>query len=363
MRGPRWLLPLAALAAGALGCGGDGSDDAAAAGGGSPPSGQIPYDTLGEYGFFTGNMVDHVGRPGVVPYDVNGVLWADNATKERFVVLPEGQTLGWTEREDWQVPLGTIVIKAFFFPEDLRVAGGPRRAIETRLLILEDEGWTSHTYVWNDAQTEAVREIAGKRVPVSYLGLDGEARSQDYLVPNENQCKGCHARDDRTELLGLITPQVNRVVSRDGADVEQLDWMAAQGMFASAPNPAALARFADPFGEGPLDARARAYLGANCAHCHRPGGGGGDSGLVLLEWETNPSKNGVCKQPAAAGAGTGGRSHDIVPGHPEQSIMPFRMASTDPEIKMPELPNLLPDEQGVALISEWIAAMTPEGCP
>ena len=43
--------------------------------------------------------------------------------------------------------------------------------------------------------------------------------------------------------------------------------------------------------------------------------------------------------------------------------MPFRMSSTDPEIKMPELPNLQPDERGVALISDWIAAMTPEGCP
>lgn len=359
---PSILAVSCALAAATLGCGSDGEGDAAAASG-NPPVGEMPYDTLSTYGFFTGNMVDHVGRPGVVPYDVNAVLWADNATKERFVVLPEGKKLGWTEREDWQVPLGTIVIKAFFFPEDLREPEGPRRAIETRLLILEDEGWTSHTYVWNDEQTEATRQVAGKAVPVTYLDLEGQSHSADYLVPDENQCKGCHARNEKTELLGLITPQVNRLVNRDGADVEQLDWMAAQGMFEAAPAPAELARFADPFGDAPLDDRARAYLGANCAHCHRPGGNGGSSGLVLLEWEKTPSKNGICKQPAAAGAGTGGHSHDIVPGHPEDSIMPFRMSSTDPEIKMPELPNLQPDTRGVALISEWIAAMTPEGCP
>jgi hypothetical protein len=39
------------------------------------------------------------------------------------------------------------------------------------------------------------------------------------------------------------------------------------------------------------------------------------------------------------------------------------MASTDPEIKMPELPNLRSDAAGVALIAEWIAGMSPAGCP
>jgi hypothetical protein len=43
--------------------------------------------------------------------------------------------------------------------------------------------------------------------------------------------------------------------------------------------------------------------------------------------------------------------------------MIFRMSSTDPEIKMPEIPNLLPDEQGVALISAWIQSLSPSGCP
>jgi hypothetical protein len=118
----------------------------------------------------------------------------------------------------------------------------------------------------------------------------------------------------------------------------------------------------DPHGDAPLDARARSYLHANCSHCHRPGGGGGVSGLVLLEWEHDPNKNGVCKGPVAAGPGTGGFGYDIVPGLPEESIMIFRMGSTDPEIKMPELPNRIPDAEGIALVGAWIAAMQPPGC-
>ena len=130
-------------------------------------------------------------------------------------------------------------------------------------------------------------------------------------------------------------------------------------MFASPPPAAAsLPAFVDPFGTaGTLDQRARDYLHGNCAHCHQPGGGAGKSGLVFLASETNLAKVGVCKVPAAAGPGTGGHPHDIVPGKPDESIVLFRMNSLDPEIKMPELPNRVIDKAGVELIRQWIAAM------
>jgi len=53
---------------------------------------------------------------------------------------------------------------------------------------------------------------------------------------------------------------------------------------------------------------------------------------------------------------------DILPGQPDNSIMVYRISTLDPEIKMPELPNLEVDEAGVALIREWISAMEPVGC-
>jgi uncharacterized repeat protein (TIGR03806 family) len=242
---------------------------------------------------------------------------------------------------------------------------GARRIIETRLLIRDEddaEGWTAHTYVWNDEQTEARRTIAGKQITLDFTDEQGKPASQHYIVPNTNQCGNCHERDDRYELLGLVTPQVNFELP-DGQG-NQLTKLAEAGVFdAALPALADMPKFPAPFGNAPLDERARSYLHANCSHCHRPGGGGGASGLVLLAWETNPAHYGVCKGSVAAGSGTGSHDHDIVPGMPEESIMPFRMSSTDPEIKMPEIPNLLPDQAGIELVTAWIAAMQPPGCP
>ena len=357
------------LAASLAGCGGDPASPAAAASTTTttatetPPEKTIPYDTLSEYGFFEGPLVDQAPRAGVIPYEVVSPLWADHAGKGRYITLPEGEAITLGEREDWQFPLGAIVIKTFFFALDQGDPDGAARILETRLLILEEDGWKAYTYEWNEEQTEATRVVAGARIEVDYVDAAGSPAHAQYLVPNDNQCKSCHERDDVTMVLGLITPQVNRDVATPDGPRNQLEWLADQGVFrAPIPAPGDLPAFVDPGGGAPLEERARSYLHANCSHCHRPGAGGGSSGLVLLEWERDPLKNGVCKGPVAAGPGTGGHDHDIVPGFPEESIMIFRMSSTDPETKMPELPNRISDAKGVELVSAWIAAMVPPGC-
>jgi len=63
------------------------------------------------------------------------------------------------------------------------------------------------------------------------------------------------------------------------------------------------------------------------------------------------------KSPVAAGKGSGDRMYDIVPGKPEESILTYRMESTDLEAMMPELGRSTVHTEGVALIKEWIASM------
>jgi hypothetical protein len=49
--------------------------------------------------------------------------------------------------------------------------------------------------------------------------------------------------------------------------------------------------------------------------------------------------------------------YTIVPGNPEESIMVYRMESTDPGIMMPELSRKLVHKEGVKLVKEWIRNM------
>ena len=119
----------------------------------------------------------------------------------------------------------------------------------------------------------------------------------------------------------------------------------------------------DDSATGSLDARARAYLEINCAHCHQPTGQARNSGLDLLTAETNPTRFGIFKTPVAAGRGSGGFDYDILPGNPDRSILAHRMTSTDAGVMMPELGKRLEHTEGADLIRRWIAEMPPAKPP
>jgi hypothetical protein len=74
-----------------------------------------------------------------------------------------------------------------------------------------------------------------------------------------------------------------------------------------------------------------------------------------------PVQWGVLKRPVAAGRGSSTFDFDIAPGHPEQSILVYRMASTDPGQMMPELGRQRVDTRAVALMRDWIAGMSADG--
>ena len=324
-----------------------------------------PLRKLSDYAFFVGPLRDMRPNNGVVAYSVNAPLWSDNAYKGRYIAMPEGGQLTPVADgdEDWQLPVGSIVIKTFYFDLDRTTPNeGPYRINETRLLFVTDHGIVAETYLWNDEQTEAVRFVAGTRINMQVIDADGTSANQEYVVPNKNQCANCHSRSDKIHMLGLTTAQLNRE-SLEEPGRNQLELWQSAGMIAGdLGDTALLPAYDKPFVSGSLNGQARAYLHGNCSHCHRTGGAAGVTGLWLLASVTEDYRLGICKGPVAAGAGTGSFHYDILPGHPERSIMPFRMSSVDPEIKMPEIPNLVADQQGVALIQAWIADMPPVAC-
>jgi uncharacterized repeat protein (TIGR03806 family) len=323
-----------------------------------------PFERLSQYALFAGEPKAQQPAPGVIPYDLNSALFSDYADKYRFIKLPAGTRAAYREDDVFDFPVGTVIAKTFAFPRDARDSSQGRRLIETRILKHNEDGWVGLPYVWNDAQTEATLDVAGDTVDVSWIHTDGRRMTDNYIIPNSNQCKGCHTSGEKMRPIGPKARHLNRDFAYRAGTENQLAHWSRSGALQGAPPPQEAPRLAvwDDASTGTLDARARAWLEINCAHCHNPEGPARNSGLNLLASVKTPTAFGIYKPPVAAGIGSGGRLYDIIPGQPDQSIMMYRIASTHPGVMMPELGKRLVHEEGVALVREWIAAM-PESSP
>ncbi len=318
-----------------------------------------PPEKLSAYGLFEGNGATQQPVKGVVPYDIRTHLFYDYATKYRFVWMPSGTSAKYHEQEVFDFPVGTVLVKTFAYLHDLRDPSKGRRLVETRLLIHRKDGWIGLPYVWNDEQTEATLRIAGTRKDVHWIHTDGKERKLNYIVPNTNQCLGCHENRKVMRPIGPKARNLNKDCAYPQGIENQLTHWSNVGYLQGAPAADRAPRMAvwnDPR-TGTLDQRARAWLEMNCAHCHNPDGPARTSGLDLTSIQIDPAKMGIRKTPTAAGRGSGGRFYDIVAGKPDASILVYRITSLEPGVMMPELSRRLIDEEGVALIREWIASM------
>lgn len=294
---------------------------------------------LSDFGFFK-DGAGQVPQDFVYPYALNTPLWSDGAEKLRFIYLPDGTQATADGEGLLQFPVGAAIIKTFAFG-----TGAERRLIETRVLLHREAGWVALPYRWNAEQTEATLALAGGRVDLTTPA--GEAIS--YAIPNKNQCKTCHASSNKVTPIG---PKARNLSVR---------WMGemlkAGKLDRIPPGGATMPVWAGYTAKSPAEPFARAYLDVNCAHCHQPGGGASNSGLDLRWEQHDPHAFGIDKRPVAAGRGAGDNEFSIVPGHPDQSILLYRLNSAVPGIAMPELGKASVDKQGVAVVRRWIAEM------
>ena len=294
---------------------------------------------LSDFGFFK-DAAGQVPQDFVYPYTLNTPLWSDGATKLRFIYLPDGAQLAADGAGLLKFPIGAAIIKTFAFGD-----GEDRRLIETRVLLHRADGWVALPYRWNAEQTEATLALAGGRVDL--VTPAGDAIS--YAIPNKNQCKSCHSKDGAVLPIG---PKARNL------SVKWMSGMLREGKLDRLPpGGATMPVWAGYTAKSPATPFARAYLDVNCAHCHQPGGGASNSGLDLRWEQDDPHAYGIMKRPVAAGRGAGDMDFAIVPGHPEQSILLYRMDSAEPGIAMPELGKSSVDKEGVAIVRRWIAEM------
>ena len=343
------------------------------------PANAVPQQ-LSEWGVVFADGSRFELNDGVVPYDLNTPLFSDYALKLRTVWLPDGTSAIYNEEHELDFPVGTIISKTFHY-EKLKERDGLLYVhqedgeatlrndgsldlhtyvlIETRLLVKYADGWRAFPYVWNSIQDEATLEIAGDQRDIVLVQGDTNERIT-YVVPDANQCAGCHVTDHTAKELRPIGPkgwQLNRDFSWWGNSESQLVNWAAIGMLGGYDGTAPPGvRWSEPR-DASLEQRARAYLDANCAHCHNPRGAADTSALHLNIDAPLDRLYGICKTPVAVGRGSGDRPYDIYPGRPQDSILVFRMQHSDPAIAMPELGRSAVHAEGVKVISDWIAAM------
>lgn len=351
-----------AVAEVAAGCG-SGADAPCSANAAGADRGDFP-SSVGAYCMVSVDGGAVVPSDGVTPYDLNTPLFSDYAVKYRTVWLPKNTHVDYVANARFEFPVGTVITKSFGFPADFRAQGAPVTWVETRVLVHATGGWKATSYVWDEAQRDARLSAGGEILSLSFVDAEGQTQRPAYLVPSQAQCKKCHANDGAMITLGPWADQLNRDFPyADGTENELARWSRLGWLTGSPPPDKAprLPAFDDP-SQASVPARARAYLQANCAYCHNGSGEARTSGLVLTATATDAYGLGVCKGPVAAGKAAATQRYDVVPGHPEQSILIYRMEATAPSLAMPELGRSLEHVEAVKVVSDWISGMSGS-CP
>ena len=297
---------------------------------------------------------------GVLPYEVNVPLWSDGAGKQRFLVLPPGATPGTLPigvpsdpYKSWDLPLGTLLIKHF-------ALGDTATPAETRFLRRDADGWKFFTFRWKADGSDADL-LPGGGGQATFEVMDaGQKSTQTWRYPMMADCASCHhaAGSFAAQVLGLQTAQLNRPVHWGGVAVPNL--VAALRDAGLLPADTLMNVQFPPLSNltnvKDVPTAARAWLHANCSHCHRPQGAAPSD--MDLRFSTPLSAGHACD--AAAQNGTvNGATQLLVPGKPDASALLQRLESTPMGgLFMPQIAVTVPQPGAAAMITAWITGLT-----
>lgn len=315
------------------------------------PSGDLPR-LLSQTGAFA-DVRGLVPSPGLIPYDLAVPFWSDGAVKSRFVAIPDGK-VRFSATDEWRFPPGTVFVKTFELPVD---ASDPnvKRRLETRLLVCSPGGQVyGVVYKWRADASDAELLPDSLTEDVEVRTGSG-SRRQSWYYPSRKDCLVCHnARAGG--VLGVKTRQLNRDYPyRSGARNELAEWDALE-LFAPAlgrVQPASLPSLAaSDDATRSLEDRARSYLDANCAHCHRPGG---TVAYFDARYSTPPERQYIVNGPVLIDEGI---DHPrVVAPHDIWRSIAYMRVNTLGDLKMPPLARETIDTAGVALLRSWIESL------
>jgi uncharacterized repeat protein (TIGR03806 family) len=315
-----------------------------------PPVGDPPA-LISQLGVFS-NLADLTPAPGVIPYGVSTPLWSDGAKKARWMIVPTDtkQQIDVTSDGSWTFPVGTVFVKHF----ELEQPTGANHRLETRFLVhAKDDRYYGVTYRWRADNSDADLQD-----PKSFSEKVGD---QTWHYPSRSECGRCH-NSSTSYVLGPKTAQFNRPLyyPSSGLTANMLSTLQTLGLFKTPLMPASLPKMPS-LHEGTAFAqdRARAYLDANCAQCHRP------DGPARGNWDGRFStpldmQQLVGAAPVEAEGITGAKV--LKPQDAAASILFKRLTALD-GTAMPPLAKSIVDDSAVSVFTAWLAAMNEQSKP
>ena len=310
-----------------------------------PNDGEFPR-ALSQSGCFD-DVQTLAAAPDLVPYELVSPLWTDGAHKQRHFVLPVGERIGVDEQGALSFPTGTVILKTFSF--DFGEVGV--LPVETRVMIRRAFGWEFHTYAWDREGRDA--ELLEDGAQIELALPEGPLQ---YEFPSRAECGYCHGPSS-AEPLGPRLDQLARDVDYGHTVADQLEALEAIDLF-DAPLPDVTPMVAPTDDEAPLESRARAWLHANCGHCHRPGGWAPPDLAMDLRWETPTEATNLCA-PTQYYNPWFPLDDRVLPGDPDASAV-WRRLSARGLGQMPPLATYAVDPDA-DVVREWIASLSE--CP
>jgi uncharacterized repeat protein (TIGR03806 family) len=291
---------------------------------------------------------------GLIPYELAVSFWSDGASKSRWISVPEGK-IKFAPTGEWGFPSGTVFVKHFDLATD-EMNPQVRRRLETRLLVCDAKGGVyGLTYKWraDNSDADLLDTNLTEAIPIKTAA---GVRTQLWYYPSPADCLVCH-NPNAGGVMGVKTRQINRDQTYPtGITDNQLRTWNHLGLFEPAfaesdlPHFKSLAAPDDP--KRSLEDRARSYLDANCAQCHRPAG---TVATFDARYDTPLAKQGLIEGSVLLNEGID-HPRIIAPHDIWRSILYLR-ASADDALKMPPLAHLRVDTNSMALLREWIQSL------
>ncbi|MFC7337813.1 PQQ-dependent sugar dehydrogenase [Haloferula chungangensis] len=313
--------------------------------------------TLTETGAFS-NLANLTPNAGVHPYDLNLRFWSDHADKTRFFAVDDLlDTIAYSQDGLWEAPAGAVWIKHFDMDLNRDNPGTKVKRLETRFLVKTEKDFYGVSYRWNEAGTEAdLVASEGEDFDLT-ITEGGSNHRQTWRIPSRGDCRTCHTNDNKV-MLGFNTRQLNLDGTLSGNTDNFIKLLKESGYLSS---PTGLP---DDFENLPkyhasddisanLEERARSYLAVNCSYCHYEG-----SSVVPNSWSGEPQLT-IEQTKLLHGEGVGFSVVEptdrlVIPGNTAKSMILSLTSHTNGYNRMPPLATDIVDQEGVALLTDWI---------